>query len=71
MNFGNGFVRALIPAALVAAAAPAAAQSADMAALGAHISSVRTMTANFVQTDARGRAAAPARPRARCGPPSG
>ncbi len=58
MNLRNVFARALIPTALVAAAAPAAAQSGDMAALGEHISSVRTMTANFVQTDARGRAAA-------------
>lgn len=58
MNFRNVFARALIPSALIVAAAPAAAQSRDMAALGSHISSVRTMTANFVQTDARGRAAA-------------
>jgi outer membrane lipoprotein-sorting protein len=58
MNFRTVFARALIPTALVAAAPVAAAQSADMAALGAHIGSVRTMTANFVQTDARGRAAA-------------
>lgn len=59
MNFRNPLARALIPAALAAAAAPAvAAQSPDMAALGAHIGTVRTMTANFVQTDARGRSAA-------------
>ncbi len=58
MNFRNVLARALIPTALIVAAAPAAAQSGDMAALGAHISSVRTMTANFVQTDQRGRAAA-------------
>jgi outer membrane lipoprotein-sorting protein len=58
MSFGNVLARALVPATLVVAATPAAAQSADMAALGGHISSVRTMTANFVQTDERGRAAA-------------
>ncbi len=58
MKFGNGLARALLPAALVALAVPAAAApSPDMAALGAHIGSVRTMTANFVQTDARGRSA--------------
>ncbi len=59
MNFRNGLARALVPAALAAAAAPASATPAqDMAGLGQHISSVRTMTASFVQTDARGRAAA-------------
>jgi outer membrane lipoprotein-sorting protein len=45
--------------AVVALAAPApAAESADMARLGDHISSVQKMTANFVQTDSRGRSAA-------------
>jgi outer membrane lipoprotein-sorting protein len=59
MNFTTNFARALLPAAIVALAAPAAAsESADMARLKAHISSVETMTANFVQTDARGRSAA-------------
>jgi outer membrane lipoprotein-sorting protein len=59
MNFGTSFARALVPVALVAIAAPApAAESADMARLSAHIRSVQTMTANFTQTDARGRAAA-------------
>ena len=55
MNFGKGFARVLLPAAIVAAAGPAAAQSADMTRLGEHIRSVRTMTANFSQIDARGR----------------
>ena len=50
--------RALVPAAALVIAAPAAAQSADMAKLRAHISSVQTMSANFVQTDQRGRSAA-------------
>ena len=58
MNFGNPFVRALVPVAMVAAAAPAAAQSSDMARLRSHLTSVQTMTANFVQTDARSRSAA-------------
>ena len=40
MNFGKGF---------------AAAGPADMTRLGEHIRSVRTMTANFSQIDARGR----------------
>jgi outer membrane lipoprotein-sorting protein len=59
MTFANRFARALVPVAMIAAAAPAfAAESPDMARLRAHISSVQTMTANFVQTDARGRSAA-------------
>jgi outer membrane lipoprotein-sorting protein len=58
MHFGPTFARALIPAAIVAAAAPAAAQSSDMAAVRSHITSVQTMTASFVQTDARSRSAA-------------
>lgn len=59
MTFPTKLARALVPAAIVVLAAPAlAADSADMARLKAHIASVRTMTANFVQTDARGRSAA-------------
>lgn len=62
MNFANPFARALVAAAVALAAATplpaAAAQSPDMARLAAHIQAVRTMTANFVQTDARGRSAA-------------
>ena len=59
MRFSISLARALLPAAIVVAA-PAAAQSAsaDMAKLRAHISSVQTMSANFVQTDQRGRSAA-------------
>ena len=56
MSFSMRFARALVPVAALAAAAPAvAAESPDMALLKAHISSVHTMTANFTQTDARGR----------------
>jgi outer membrane lipoprotein-sorting protein len=50
---------ALVPLTVVAATSAAApAQSPDLARLKSHISGVRTMTANFVQTDARGRSAA-------------
>jgi outer membrane lipoprotein-sorting protein len=49
--------RALGAAALIAVAVPAFAQSADLARLKAHLGSVQTMTANFTQTDARGRTA--------------
>ncbi len=60
MNFGQSFARALAPAAFLAAAVPSAAasDSADLAGLKAHIGGVQTMTADFVQTDARGRSAA-------------
>jgi outer membrane lipoprotein-sorting protein len=59
MTFASSFARVLLPVVIAAAAAPAvAAESPDMARLGAHIRSVQTMTANFVQTDARGRSAA-------------
>lgn len=60
MNFVSSFARTLVPAAIIAAAAPtsAAEPSADLARLKAHISGVQTMTANFTQIDARGRASA-------------
>jgi outer membrane lipoprotein-sorting protein len=59
MSFTTSLARALVPAAMIVAAAPAAAAEApDMAKLKAHIGSVKTMTANFVQTDQRGRSAA-------------
>jgi len=59
MSFSSSFARATVAVAVIAAAAPApAAESADLAKLAAHISAVQTMTANFVQTDQRGRAAA-------------
>jgi outer membrane lipoprotein-sorting protein len=58
MTFGSSLARALVPAAVLVASAPASAQSQDMARLSDHISSVQTMTANFVQTDARGRSSA-------------
>lgn len=59
MTFPTRFARALAPLALVASAVPAAAaESPDLARFGAHLAAVQSMTANFVQTDARGRAAA-------------
>ena len=59
MNFSTNLARALAPVAILAAAVPAAAaDSPDMARLKAHIGTVQTMTADFVQTDARGRSAA-------------
>ena len=51
------FARALVAAAIIATPA-AAADSPDLAKLKGHIGAVQTMTANFVQTDARGRSAA-------------
>ena len=58
MNFAHSFARALISTAVVAAAPSAAADSPDMARLNTHIRTVQTMTADFTQTDARGRSAA-------------
>jgi outer membrane lipoprotein-sorting protein len=59
MSFPTRFARALAPIALVAAAVPAAAaESADLAKFRAHLAAVQSMTANFVQTDARGRSSA-------------
>ena len=58
MNLRTNFARALLTGAVVAAIPAAAADSPDLGRLKAHIGSVQTMTANFVQTDARGRSAA-------------
>jgi len=52
------FARALVPIALVATPTTAAAPSPDLTRLKSHLSAVQTMTANFTQTDARGRSAA-------------
>lgn len=55
MTFSTTFARALLPAALAAAVpALAAAPSADLARLKAHLAAVQTMTANFTQTDSKG-----------------
>lgn len=58
MPFSTKLARALMTAAVVAAAPALATESPDLAKLKAHIGSVQTMSANFVQTDARGRSAA-------------
>jgi len=56
MSFATTFARALIPAALVVAPATAiAAKNADLAKVEAHLKSVDTMTADFSQTDSKGR----------------
>jgi outer membrane lipoprotein-sorting protein len=56
MTFTNSLARVLVPVAMVALAASAvAAESPDLARLKAHLSSVQTMTADFTQTDAKGR----------------
>src|SRR4051795_1934809 len=58
MTFTNSLARVLFPVAMVALAAPAvAAESPDLARLKSHLSSVQTMTADFTQTDAKGRVA--------------
>lgn len=62
MNFASQLPRALVrataPLAVLALAAPAAAvDSADMTRLKTHLTSVKTMSASFTQTDPRGRLA--------------
>ena len=57
MSFPINLARALAPVALVAAAAPAQAQTSDLARVESHLAAVQSMTASFVQTDARGRSA--------------
>ena len=60
MNFTTNLARALMPVAIIAAAAAGGSGGIARhgAAQGAHLTSVQSMTANFVQTDARGRSAA-------------
>ena len=57
MNFANSFARALVPVTVMAAvAAPApAATSGDMKAVESSLSATQSMTANFLQTDGKGR----------------
>jgi chaperone LolA len=56
MTFTTKFARAVLPlAAVTAAAASAATESPDLTRLKSHLTSVQTMTANFTQTDAKGR----------------
>ena len=60
MRFSKSLACALAPVAIIASAQPANAAdtSADLARVRQHITSVDTMTADFVQTDARARSAA-------------
>jgi len=55
MSFATNFARALVPVVLVASVPAAAAESPDLARLKAHLGAVQSMTANFTQTDAKGR----------------
>lgn len=56
MSFVTNFARALAPMAIVAApTAVLAAPSGELAKVEAHLNAVSSMTANFVQTDGRGR----------------
>ena len=55
MSFSLKLARVLAPVAMVAAAVPAEAQSGDIAKVEAHLAAVQSMTANFRQTDAKGR----------------
>jgi outer membrane lipoprotein-sorting protein len=59
MSFPTNLARALVPIAIAAVATPAAAaENPELAKVRAHITSVDTMTASFVQTDGKGRSAA-------------
>jgi outer membrane lipoprotein-sorting protein len=56
MSLATRFARALVPVAIVAAPAAAPASTAsDLAKVQTHLKAVSSMTANFSQTDARGR----------------
>jgi len=57
MSFSMTLARALAPVAIVAVAAPAEAQSSDLAKVEAHLAAVQSMTATFTQTDAKNRSA--------------
>lgn len=56
MSFAIRFARALVPVAVVMAPISAhASKSADLGLVRTHLRSVDSMTANFVQTDSKGR----------------
>jgi outer membrane lipoprotein-sorting protein len=56
MNFVSNFARALVPVAVVATAAAApAATSGEMKAVESSLAATQSMTANFLQTDGKGR----------------
>lgn len=55
MSFSSNLARALIPAVVIAAPVTAyAAKSPDLALVKSHLGATNSMTANFVQTDAKG-----------------
>ncbi len=58
MSFSNNLARALAPVAIMAVAAPAHAQTGDIAKVETHLAQVQSMTANFRQTDQKGRSSA-------------
>lgn len=56
MNFVSSFARALVPVAIVATAAAASAQtSGELKAVESSLAATQSMTANFLQTDGKGR----------------
>lgn len=56
MSFANVFTRALAPIAVVALAAPAmAATSGELKSVETSLAATGSMTANFIQTDGKGR----------------
>jgi outer membrane lipoprotein-sorting protein len=56
MNYVSNFPRALVPVALAAmAAAASAATSGELKAVESSLASTQSMTANFLQTDGKGR----------------
>ncbi|HEY0628664.1 MAG TPA: outer-membrane lipoprotein carrier protein LolA [Sphingomicrobium sp.] len=56
MNLLGNFARALVPVAIVAAAAaPAPAATGDLKLVEASLAATQSMTANFLQTDGKGR----------------
>jgi len=56
MNVFGSFARALAPAAIIASAvAPAQAATGDLRLVEASLGATRSMTANFLQTDGKGR----------------
>ena len=56
MNFVSNFARTLVPVALLATAAGApAATSGELKAVESSLSATQSMTANFLQTDGKGR----------------
>lgn len=56
MNFIGNFARALVPVAIVAtSAAPAPAATGDLKLVESSLAATQSMTANFLQTDGKGR----------------